>query len=79
MQEILSRTGGYGCPAGQVCVPGTAPRHARAVYLCSPAAAPTVARARAALGETGRRVEIRSLPPGADMAGPAGPIVERAR
>jgi hypothetical protein len=30
-----------------------------------------VARARAALGETGRRVEIRSLPPGADMAGPA--------
>ena len=79
MQEILSRTGDYGCPAGQACVPGAAPRHARVVYLCSPAAAPTVARARAALGETGRRVEIRSLPPGADMAGPADGTGERAR
>jgi len=72
MQEILSRTGDYGCPAGQARMPGVAPRHARVVYLCSPAAGPTVARARAALGETGRRVEIRRLPPGADMAGPAG-------
>ena len=79
MQEILSRTGDYGCPAGQACVPGAAPRHARVVYLCSPAAGPTVARARAALGETGRRVEIRSLPPGADMVGPAGATGERAQ
>ena len=78
MQEILSRTGDYGCPAGQACVPGTAPRHARVVYLCSRAAGPTVARARAALGETGRRVEIRGLPAGADMAGPAGATAERA-
>ena len=79
MQEILSRTGDYGCPSGQACVPGAAPRHARVVYLCSPAAGPTVARARAALGETGRRVEIRSLPPGADMTGPAGAAGKRAR
>ena len=79
MQEILSRTGDYGCPAGQIRVPGAAPRHARVVYLCSPAAAPTVARARAALGETGHRVEIRSLPPGADMTGLAGVTGERAR
>ena len=78
MQEILGRTGDYGCPAGQALVPGAAPRHARVVYLCSPAAGPTVARARAVLGETGRRVEIRGLPPGADMAGPAGATGERA-
>ena len=79
MQEILSRTGDYGCPASQAQVPGAAPRHARVVYLCSPAAGPTVARARAALGETGRRVEIRGLPPGADMASPAGATEGRAR
>ena len=79
MREILTRTGDYGCPAGQARVPGAAPRHARVVYLCSPAAGPTVARARAALGETGRRVEIRGLPPGADMASPASATEGRAR
>ncbi len=71
MHEILTRTGDYGCPAGQARVPGAAARHARVVYLCSPAARPTVARARAALGAAGGRVEIRALPPGADLAGPA--------
>jgi hypothetical protein len=79
MKEILSRTGDYGCPAGQAAVPGAPPRHARVVYLCSPSAGPTVARARAVLGETGRRVEIRGLPPGADLAGPAATAGGRAR
>src|SRR5262249_56746254 len=79
MQEILGRTGDYGCPAGQALVPGAAPRHARVVYLCSPAAGPTVARARAALGEIGRRVGIRGLPPGSGMAAPARAPRGRAR
>jgi hypothetical protein len=79
MQEILTRTGDYGCPAGQVLVPGAAPRHARVVYLCSPAARPTVARARAALAATAGRVEIRRLPPGADLGGPRGPAGGRAQ
>ncbi|MGH3275382.1 MAG: hypothetical protein ACRDNZ_13805, partial [Streptosporangiaceae bacterium] len=65
MAEILSRTGDYGCPAAQAHVPGRAPRHARAVYLCSPAAAGTVRRARDALGEDAARIEIRALPPSA--------------
>jgi hypothetical protein len=69
MREILTRTGDYGCPAAQVRVPGAAPRHARVVYLCSPAARPTVARARAELGAAASRVEIRALPPGAGLAG----------
>lgn len=72
MHEILTRTGDYGCPAAQVRVPGAAARHARAVYLCSAAAGPTVARARAALGGAASRVEIRRLPPGAALPGPAG-------
>ena len=38
MREILFRTGDYGCPAADVSVPGRPPRHARALYLCSPAA-----------------------------------------
>lgn len=67
MREILTRTGDYGCPAAQVRVPGAAARHARAVYLCSPAARPTVARARAALGAAAGRVEIRDLPPDAAL------------
>jgi hypothetical protein len=69
MREILTRTGDYGCPAAEVRVPGAAPRHARVVYLCSPAARPTVTRARAALGTAAGRVEIRGLPAGADLAG----------
>jgi hypothetical protein len=69
MREILTRTGDYGCPAAQARVPGAAPRHARVVYLCSPAARPTVARARAELGAAASRVEIRALPPDAGLAG----------
>ena len=69
MREILSRTGDYGCPAAQVRAPGATARHARVVYLCSPAARPTVARARVALGAAAGRVEIRGLPPGAALTG----------
>jgi hypothetical protein len=79
MREILTRTGDYGCPAAEVRVPGVVPRHARVVYLCSPAARPTVARARATLGAVGRRVEIRGLPPGAGLARPAASGPARRR
>jgi hypothetical protein len=65
MTEILTRTGDYGCPAADARVPGREPRHARVLYLCSPAARRTVARARAALGANAARVEIRDLPRGA--------------
>jgi len=71
MRELLARTGDYGCPAAEVRVPGRPPRHARVIYLCAPAARPTVARARDALGRPGARIEIRPLPPGAEMASPA--------
>jgi hypothetical protein len=70
MQEILTRTGDYGCPAAQVRVPGAPPRHARAVYVCSPAARPTVQRARGVLGAAAGRIEVRDLPPGAMLAVP---------
>jgi len=65
MRELLFRTGDYGCPAADVSVPGRPPRHARVLYLCSPAALPTVLRARAALGPLAARIEVRDLPPGA--------------
>ena len=65
MREILVRTGDYGCLAADVAVPGRPSRHARALYLCSPAALPTVLRARAALGPLAARIEVRDLPPGA--------------
>ena len=65
MREILARTGDYGCPAAEVVVPGRPARHARALYLCSPAARGTVLRARDALGPLGARIEVRELPPGA--------------
>jgi hypothetical protein len=65
MQEILWRTGDYGCPAAEASVPGRPPRHVRALYLCSAAARPTVLRARSALGPLAARVEVRDLPPGA--------------
>ena len=68
MREVLTRTGDYGCPAAQARVPGEPPRHARVVYLCSPAATSTVVRARDALGSLGARVEIRPLPAGAYLA-----------
>jgi hypothetical protein len=66
MREILSRTGDYGGPAAEAAVPGRPPRHARALYVCSPAALPTVLRARDALGgRLAGRIEVRDLPPGA--------------
>ncbi len=65
MHELLHRTGDYGCPAAQVRVPGQPPRHARVLYLCSPAAVSTVTRARAALGDLAPHVEVRPLPAGA--------------
>jgi len=65
MTEILTRTGDYGCLAADARVPGRPPRHARVLYLCSPAARPTVTRARDALAGLAARVEIRDLPPGA--------------
>jgi hypothetical protein len=65
MRELLARTGDYGCPAADASVPGRPPRHARALYLCSPAALPTVTRARDELGALAARIEIRDLPPDA--------------
>ena len=67
MREILTRTGDYGSPAAQARVPGQPPRHARVLYLCSPAARPVVTRARDAVGGLGVRVEIRDLPAGAQL------------
>jgi len=62
MGELLTRTGDYGCPAAETRVPGAPPRHARVIYLCSPAALGTVTRARDALGSLAIRIEIRNLP-----------------
>ena len=67
MREILGRTGDYGCPAADAAVPGRQPRHARVLYLCSPAALGTVLRARDSLGPLAARVEVRDLPPGAKL------------
>ena len=77
MRELLARTGDYGCPAAEITAGGP-PRHTRVIYLCAPAARPTVTRARDALGSSGARVEIRLLPPGAAMAMPAGGRATRA-
>ncbi|HEX6855622.1 MAG TPA: hypothetical protein VF204_10025 [Streptosporangiaceae bacterium] len=69
MRELLTRTGDYGVPAAEVLVPGFRPRHDRVLYLCSPAARPTVQRARAALaGPEAARVEIRLLPESARLS-----------
>jgi hypothetical protein len=73
MREILARTGDYGCPASEARVIGVPARHARVIYLCSPAAAGTVGRATAALGGLADRVEIRNLPDAAFIAEAAGP------
>jgi hypothetical protein len=67
MREILVRTGDYGCPPADAAVPGRPPRHARALYLCSPAALPTVLKARAGLGPLAARIEVRDLPPAAPL------------
>jgi hypothetical protein len=78
MRELLSRTGDYGCSAAEASVPGRPTRHARALYLCSAAALPTVTRAREELGPLAARIEIRDLPVEAPFPGaaafPAGPI-----
>jgi hypothetical protein len=78
MRELLTRTGDFGCAAGELLVPGRAPRYARVVYLCAPAARATVSRARDALGSAGARIEIRFLPPGAAMAPPTRRQAPRA-
>jgi len=67
MREILERTGDYGCPAAEATVPGRPPRHARALYLCSPAALKTVLEARARLGPLAERIDVRDLPAGARL------------
>jgi hypothetical protein len=81
MRELLTRTGDYGVPTAQARAGAAAgvgpvqtaqpPRHARVIYVCAPAARPTVTRARAALGGPGARIEIRLLPPGAALPSPA--------
>lgn len=79
MRELLTRTGDYGCAAAEAFVPGRPPRHARALYLCSPAALSTVARARDELGAAlASRVEIRALPPAAAQPEPTGPTKQAA-
>ena len=72
MRELLARTGDYGCPASEARQAGLPPRHARALYLCSPAATPTVLRARESLGSLAGRIEIRALPADAYLPVPAG-------
>jgi hypothetical protein len=83
MRELLTRTGDYGGPAAraragaaaaaETAAAAPAPRHARVIYLCAPAARPTVTKAREALGSAGARIEIRLLPPGAALPSPASP------
>jgi hypothetical protein len=70
MRELLARTGDYGSPAADARVPGQPPRHNRAVYFCSPAAAGTVGRARQSLGSLAARISIRDLPGDAYLAEP---------
>jgi hypothetical protein len=79
MRELLTRTGDYGCPAAEARVAGLPPRHARVVYLCAPAALATVARARDTLGSARARIEVRPLPPGAEMERPGGARAPRTR
>jgi transposase len=68
IRELLTRTGDYGCAAADAFVPGRPPRHARALYLCSPVALATVTRARDELAAPlAARVEIRALPPSATV------------
>ena len=77
MREILARTGDYGCAAADASVPGRPPRHARALYLCSPAALGTVLRAREALGPLAARVEVRDLRPARRCPCAAGAVPPR--
>ena len=73
MRELLTRTGDYGCAAADAAVPGRTPRHARALYVCSPGARPTVLRARETLGPLAARLEIRDLPGDSALDGPGQP------
>jgi hypothetical protein len=69
MRELLGRTGEYGCPAAERVRPAAPSLHARVLYLCSAAARPTVLGARGMLGPAlEARVEVRGLPPGAQLA-----------
>ena|SRR6266487_856736 len=77
MRELLGRTGDYGCAAADAWVPGRPARHHRAIYLCSPAAGPVVARARQSLGSLGARIEIRYLPALAELPSPPAPAGQR--
>src|SRR5215469_1095485 len=79
MREVLTRTGDYGCPAAEVTVPGRPPRHARVIYLCSPAAWPAVTRARDSIGPLAARVEIRMLPASAAFRHSSSAEVAAAR
>ncbi len=71
MRELLTRTGDYGCLASEVRAAGQPPRHARAIYVCGPAAIGTVTRAADALGSMRERIEIRRLPASAALAAAA--------
>jgi hypothetical protein len=75
MRELLARTGDYGCLAAEARMAGAPQRHARAIYVCSPAAARTVRRARDALGSLAARVEVRDLPAAAYLPAAAGRLV----
>ena len=79
MRELLTRTGDYGCLAADARVPGLPPRHARVIYLCSPAAVGTAERARDALGSLAARIEIRGLPATAPLRSQPGHRHEAAR
>ena len=70
MRDLLARAG-EGCPSARPGEPGRAPRYARALYLCSPAALPAAVRARDDLGRAGARIEIRNLPAEAALPLPA--------
>lgn len=67
MWELLARTGDYGCSGAQAAEPGRPPRHARVLYLCSPAALPVVVQARDELGALGARIEVMKLPASAAL------------
>jgi hypothetical protein len=79
MRELLARTGDYGCPAAEARVPAASPRHARALYLCSAAAAGTVRRSRETLGALAGRIEIRDLPAAAYLPSPRRAAVRATR
>jgi hypothetical protein len=73
MRELLARTADYGAPAAEAAVPGQPTRHARVIYLCSPASRAVVARAGGTLGGLAARIEIRDLPASAALDGQVPP------